>query len=307
MTPSVGMTGGTGRSEVEDEPDVMPPTRRSRRRGRDGAGRDTARHQGPRHHGSRRGGSRRGGPRGSAGATLAGVVGELLITAGVLLGLFVVWQLFWTDVVADRAHDAVVQELGWARTGDDVAPERAPAGPADAAPERREAAPVLDVPPHATTFATLSVPRWGADYVQPISEGVTRRDVLDVLGIGRYPGTAMPGEIGNFAIAAHRTTYGKPFNRVAELQVGDALVVQTQDTWYVYRVTSSRIVMPEDVQVIAPVPDQPGVEPTEAMITLTTCHPLFSARERFIVHGELDYWMPTDAGTPAELTGGEGS
>lgn len=246
----------------------------------------------------------------SAGAAAVGVLGELLITVGVLLGLFVVWQLFWTDVVAERAQDQVVEDLGWARTADDPGAgqqnDPATAPPAES-PERRDAAPVLDEQPHATTFATLSVPRWGPDYVQPVSEGVTRRDVLDVLGIGRYPGTAMPGEVGNFAIAAHRNTYGKPFHRVEELQVGDPLVVQTQDTWYVYRVSSTQIVLPQAVEVIAPVPGEPDAEPTKAMITLTTCHPLFSARERFIVHGELDYWMPTDAGTPVELAGGEGS
>lgn len=277
VTTTSGTSGAVG---AADPVDAGTGTRRSRRRG---ATRRPARRP--------------------VGAVVVGVVGELLITAGVLLGLFVVWQLFWTDVVAERAHDEIVQDLGWARTGEVVpAPE-----PVETSPERRDAAPVPEVQPHATTFATLSVPRWGPDYVQPISEGVTRRDVLDVLGIGRYPGTAMPGEIGNFAIAAHRTTYGKPFNRVAELQTGDPLVVQTQDTWYVYRVTSAQIVLPQDVQVIAPVPNEPGVEPTTAMITLTTCHPMFSARERFIVHGELDYWMPTSAGTPAELAGGEGS
>lgn len=238
----------------------------------------------------------------ATGAAVVGVLGEVLITLGALLALFVVWQLYWTDVVAERAQDQVVQDLGWARTGGG-----GPEGPPVAAPVDDAEPPVMAAPPHATTFATLSVPRWGQDYVQPISEGVTRSDVLDVLGIGHYPGTAMPGEVGNFALAAHRVTYGKPFNRVEELQLGDALVVQTQEAWYVYRVTSTQIVMPEDVQVIAPVPDQPGVEPTAAMITLTTCHPMFSARERFIVHGELDYWMPTDAGTPVELTGGEGS
>lgn len=263
--------------------------------------------QAPSRRARRRAAERTG--RRSAGAALVGVAGELLITAGVLLGLFVVWQLFWTDVVAERAHDEIVQELGWARTGDPAGEAPAPVEPEpdEPSPERRDAAPVPEVPANATTFATLSVPRWGPDYVQPISEGVSRRDVLDVLGIGRYPGTAMPGEVGNFAIAAHRTTYGKPFHRVAELQVGDPLVVQTQDTWYVYRVTSSQIVLPQDVEVIAPVPNEPGAEPTTAMITLTTCHPMFSARERFIVHGELDYWMPTSAGTPAELAGGEGS
>lgn len=243
----------------------------------------------------------------TSGAVVVGVLGELLITVGVLLGLFVVWQLFWTDVVAERAQDQVVEELGWARTPAGGTQEPEPDAVPAASPERRDAAPVLPEQPHATTFATLAVPRWGPDYVQPVSEGVTRRDVLDVLGIGHYPGTAMPGGIGNFAVAAHRNTYGKPFHRVEELQVGDPLVVQTQEAWYVYRVTSTQIVLPQDVEVIAPVPGEPGVEPTRAMITLTTCHPIFSARERFIVHGELDYWMTTDAGTPAELAAGEGS
>src|SRR5690606_10957704 len=120
----------------------------------------------------------------------------------------------------------------------------------------------------------------------------TKHDVLDVLGIGHYEGTAMPGEVGNFAVAGHRVTYGKPFNRVEELQVGDPLVVQTETTWYVYRVTSTQVVTPRDVQVIAPTPNQPDVAPTVASMTLTTCHPMFSARERFIVHAELDYWTP---------------
>ena len=81
------------------------------------------------------------------------------------------------------------------------------------------------------------MPRWGHDYQQPISEGTNREKVLNVLGIGHYSGIAMPGAVGNFAVAAHRTTYGKPFSRINELQVGDALVVRTERTWYVYRVT----------------------------------------------------------------------
>ena len=69
--------------------------------------------------------------------------------------------------------------------------------------------------------------------------------MLDVLGVGHYEGTAMPGGIGNFAVAGHRTTYAKPFNRVEELQVGDPLVIRTTDNiWYVYRVTSTEIVAP---------------------------------------------------------------
>lgn len=237
-------------------------------------------------------------PRRRAGvvASAVGVVGEVLITLGVLLALFVVWQLWWTDVVADGEQARVVEDLGWAVT-EPVEPTAEPAVPEP----RTDPPPVLAEPAHLTTFATLQVPRWGPEYVRPISQGTSRRDVLDVLGLGHYEGTAMPGAVGNFAVAGHRTTYGKPLNRVEELQVGDPLVVQTQDTWYVYRVTSTQVVLPRQVEVIAPVPNQPDVAPTERWMTLTTCHPMFSARERFIVHATLDHWLPVADGTPAEL------
>lgn len=245
------------------------------------------------------------GPRRSVGAAVVGVLGEIMVTLGVLLGLFVVWQLWWTDVVADQEQATIVESLEWARTANE-APAAEPAGPKEPAgpPQERGPAPVMDTPEHATSFATLQVPRWGADYVRPISEGTTKRDVLDVLGLGHYEGTAMPGEVGNFAVAGHRVTYGKPLNRVEELQIGDPLVVQTQTTWYVYRVTSTQVVTPRDVQVIAPTPNRPEVPPTVASMTLTTCHPMFSARERFIVHAELDYWTPVADQIPLELTGG---
>jgi len=237
------------------------------------------------------------GTRAALGAV--GVVGELMITLGVLLLAFLVWQLWWTDVEGNRDQQAIVEGLPWAQP----APTPSAEGPRVAEP-RHDEPPVLEEPAHAVTFATLQVPRWDGEPARPISQGVDRATVLDVLGIGHYPGTAMPGGVGNFAVAGHRTTYGKPFHRVAELEVGDPLVVQTEEAWYVYRVTSTQIVRPQDVQVIAPVPDDPGAEPTERMITLTTCHPMYSAQERFIVHGVLDYWAPVADGTPAELLGG---
>ncbi len=246
-------------------------------------------------------------PRGSALAGVIGVVGELLITAGVLLGLFVVWQLWWTDVVADREQAQIVRDLGWvAPASPEPTPEPTqeptptPTEPPD--PRRHDAAPVIPEPVERTTFAVLRVPRWGQDYLRPISQGTSREEVLDELGIGHYEGTAMPGAVGNFAVAGHRTTYGKPFNRIEELAVDDPLVVQTARTWYVYRVTSAEVVSPEQTEVLAPVPGQPDATPTEAMLTLTTCHPMYSASQRYVVHAVLDYWMPVDAGTPAELT-----
>jgi sortase A len=250
---------------------------------------------------------------GSVALAGLGVVGELLITAGVLLLAFLVWQLWWTDVQGNRAQAEIVRNLDWAQAPT-AAPSAAPstgataptatARPVIAAPRRGEDPPVEAEPSLLTTFATLQVPRWDGEPQRPVSEGVDKATVLDALGIGHYPGTAMPGAIGNFAMAGHRTTYAKPFNRVAELQVGDPIVVRTASTWYVYRVTSTQIVRPQDVEVIAPVPGKPGVAPTERSITLTTCHPMFSASQRFIVHGVLDYWAPVLDGVPAEIAGG---
>ncbi|GEL96096.1 class E sortase [Cellulomonas composti] len=238
------------------------------------------------------------------------MLGEILITLGVLLFGFLVWQLWWTDVQGNREQEAIVRELP-RHSVPTPEPEATETGPIVATP-RRDAPPVMAEPAHAETFATIQVPRWDGEPERPISEGTDKAGVLDKLGVGHYVGTAMPGDVGNFAIAAHRTTYAKPFNRIEELKVGDAVVIRTAtgdggpgtDTWYVYRVTSSRVVYPKQTEVIAPVPGEPGAVPTERMITMTTCHPMFSARQRYIVHGVLDYWAPVADGTPAELLEG---
>ncbi len=240
-----------------------------------------------------------------------GVVGELLITFGVLLLGFLVWQLWWTDVVANREQAAVVQSLPWAQPSlPAVARPGASPSPGDpvaatkVAVARHDEPPVAAEPGHAVTFATIQVPRWSGTPAKPVSEGTDKATVLDRLGVGHYEGTAMPGAVGNFAVAGHRTTYGKPFNRIAEIQVGDAVVVRTQHTWYVYKVTSIEIVRPTQVEVIAPVPDKPGAKPTQRMITMTTCTPMYSASQRYVVHGVLDYWASADDGSvPAELLG----
>lgn len=236
-------------------------------------------------------------------AAAVGLLGELLIIAGAVLGLYVVWQLFYTDIEANNTQREVVESLDWVAPLDSIT-----AGDASAAvtiPDNLkfgpDSAPVMEEPAFTETFATMHVPRWGNDYVKPISEGVTRKDVLDSLGIGHYPDTGMPGELGNFAISAHRTTYGKPFNKIADLEQGDPLVIETEEAWYVYRVTEWEIVKPTQVDVIAPVPRDTGAEPDEHYITLTSCHPMFSAAERWITHGTLEYWAPHDAGIPAEI------
>lgn len=251
---------------------------------------------------------RKPGRASGAGSRIVGLLGELMIIAGGLLGLYVVWQLFYTDIEANSIQAETIQELPWAYAPANTAPITAgeptsdePKTIPDELKLSPDTAPVMDEPKFATTFATFYVPRWGSDYVKPISEGVDRHKILDRLGIGHYPHTGMPGALGNFAISAHRTTYGKPFNRIAEIKAGDYLIVQTKEAWYVYRVTGHEIVKPTAVKVIAPVPNKPGAEPDDHYITMTSCHPMFSAAERYVVHGVLEYWSPVGNGVPEEL------
>jgi sortase A len=239
------------------------------------------------------------------GAVIVGVIGELLITLGVLLGLYVVWELVWTDVEANREADDVVEEV--LRRPDWVTPESGDfARLRDPAVEK----PPVDENPLATpgfgdTWATLHVPRWGLEYNVPIVEGTDRVKILNKGLIGHYEGTEGPGRIGNFATSAHRTTYGKPYNRVAELQIGDSMIVETAQYYFVYKMYDSEIVYPDAVRVIWPVPNEEGAEPTKRIMTMTTCHPMFSARQRFVVWGELAYWADKADGQLEELTAGE--
>lgn len=237
-------------------------------------------------------------------ATAVGVVGELFITAGVFIALFVVWQLWWTDIEGDAAQAQIVKELVWSPPAPaslqiDGTPTVEFLTPAEGDP------PVIAEPGEGETFAVMYIPRFGPDYVRPVSQGTSLERVLNVKGLGHYEETAMPGDIGNFSVAGHRTTYGKPLNLIADMQAGDAIIVRTEDTWYVYTMTADLIVDPWAVEVVAPVPGQPGVAPTGRFLTLTACHPMFSARERYIVHAELAYWAPVDGDkVPAELLGG---
>jgi len=230
---------------------------------------------------------RRGAARYLRGA--AGIAGELLITLGVVLVLFVGWQLVWTDVVADGdqagAVAAMQEEFRAAGPGTDD-PSAAPAGQPGAA------------------FAIVRVPRFGADYARPVYEG-TARGILQ-RGIGHYAGTAGPGELGNFALAGHRTTYGKPFRGIAELRDGDLVIVETREAYFVYKVYDRAIVPPTRTEVILPVPGRPGQEPGEALLTLTSCHPVFSSRERYVTHARLVDTRSRADGLPADLLTVEG-
>ena len=224
-------------------------------------------------------------------------LGELFITAGLLLLLFVAWQLWWTDVVANRAQAEITQDLTeqWGDTNRGAAPVETPEDFGDP--------PALPEPAEGDPFAIVRVPSFGPEWQErPVFEGVG----LDLLkkGVGHYVDTALPGAVGNFAVAGHRVTYGRPFNQIADLKPGDPIVVETAENWYVYRMRSAEIVTPDQVDVVAPVPGQPDAVPTERLMTLTACHPMYSARERYIVHAVMESWQPKSAGEPAALAAG---
>ncbi|MFC7375327.1 class E sortase [Brachybacterium sp. GCM10030268] len=220
-----------------------------------------------------------------------GALGELLLTAGALLLLFLVWQLWWTDVMADREQSGIIAGLDseWGQ----VDQERI-------APAQEGPPPVPEIPGENMVWGTMHVPAFDRERF-PLAEGVSLEDVLNVKGVGHYLETALPGQVGNFSVAGHRNTYGRPFEDIARLEAGDPIVVETAEAFYVYEVTESLIVMPQDVEVIAPNPADPEAEPTERMLTLTACHPMYSARERYIVHAEFAYWTDRADGIPEAL------
>jgi sortase A len=232
--------------------------------------------------------------------TVVGVVGELAITAGVILLLFVVWELGVVGITANRAQAATVETLeGQFRQSPTPNPTPATAP---------QTAPTAGLPPTATTqaptinaFAILRIPRLGTGWAKPVNQGVTA-DVL-AEGIGHYPDTQLPGQIGNVGLAGHRAGHGNPLIDIDTIRPGDPIVVETATGYSVYRATRSEIVPPTDVAVLAPVPGQPAADPTQAWLTLTSCEPKYGSTNRFIVFAQLDRTVPRDQGPPPEIGG----
>jgi sortase A len=211
-------------------------------------------------------------------------LGELLITAGVVVLLFLAYQLVWTNVQADRAAQTQTTDLIDRWRGSSPTPAE------------------YELPlPSGEAFAILHIPPLGEEYQVPVVEGVTLDDLAE--GVGHYPGTALPGELGNFSVAGHRATNGEPFARLDQLGKGDAVIVETATTWYTYIVYSEQIVLPTQVDVVLPVPGQPKATPEKALLTLTTCNPRWASYERLIVHARLDSAQPKSLGPPDELGG----
>lgn len=212
-----------------------------------------------------------------------GRLGTSLIVLGVLIFLFVGYQLWGTGIEAAQSQNRLEDQFG------DIAQTTTstPSGTSDPEP-----APDPVVVQNGDAMAILEMPTLGV--TKYVVAGVETADLKK--GPGHYPYTAFPGELGNAAIAGHRTTYGEPFRQLDELAPGDPIIVtDLLGRTFVYKVTEQRIVQPEDSWVVD------TVDPTVATLTLTTCHPEFSARQRLIVFATLDTSQSTPADTPAAV------
>ena len=260
----------------------------------------------------------------------AQILGEVLLTLGVLVLLFAFYEAYWTNLAAGRLQDEADARLGEAWNSG----EGADTGETGYVNPRQRLDPQL-----GEAFARMYIPAFGSDYRFAIVEGTDEEDLL--AGPGRYVDTQLPGEAGNFAVAGHRVGKGSPFNDLDNLEACDAIVVETRTQWITYRVLpidaggadrraeaaecltpqqvervaegdyshvrGRHITLPGDVGVINPLPGVPAPAAgpdsgLEGMITLTTCHPQFSNAERMIVHAlEVDA-TPKNAGErPAAL------
>ncbi|MDF9805125.1 sortase A [Streptomyces sp. HB372] len=214
------------------------------------------------------------------------VVGEVFISLGVLMLLFVTYQLWWTNIRAEQIAGKETNRIQdeWAR-GDRKPGVFAP----------------------GQGFAIMHIPK--LDVVVPIAEGIDKERVLDRGMLGHYGEgrlkTAMPSDKqGNFSVAGHRNTHGEPFRYINKLEPGDPIVVETQDAYYTYEMASILPqTAPSNISVIEPVPVGSGFQGPGRYLTMTTCTPEFTSTYRLIVWGKMVDERPRSQGKPDALVG----
>lgn len=221
--------------------------------------------------------------------------GQTMITAGLVILLFCVYELYGTGLYTRAAQQQLTSDLRQ-QWEDPLPPSGTGTGGTGGTVEA-----ALAQPRNGEGIAVIRIPRLGGDYAYTVVEGVGREDLKK--GPGHVPDTASAGALGNFVVSGHRTTYLAPFNRVDELRDGDPIVVETRDTWFTYSVTGQQVVSPTAIEVTYPVPGDADAAPTEHLITLTTCNPKYSARQRLIIRGVLTDQRPKSDGLPPALRG----
>ncbi|MEV2196714.1 class E sortase [Streptomyces phaeochromogenes] len=242
---------------------------------------------------------------------------EILVTLGVVLMLLVVHQLWWTNRQAREGAERKVQALEreWEGEGDWGAENgegRSAVGgsgsdggsdsPRDGSGAGSRRAPDSSAtnprprPRWTQAYAILTIPRLGLRV--PVAEGVSKGDVLNKGYVGHYPGTAQPGQVGNFALAGHRNTHGEPFRYLDRLRRGDRIEVETRGAVHTYVVdrTLPRT-SPGDGGTIREIPRstvRPAYGYTDPghYLTLTTCTPQYTSKYRLVVWGKLRSMRP---------------
>jgi sortase A len=209
----------------------------------------------------------------AAGRTLLRTAAELLVTGGVVVLLFAAYVVVWSDVQTAAAQVELREDFESQTRSVAATPGAAAATPAPVAR------------PAGDAIAAMRIPRLGDDWSWVVVEGVSDEQINR--GPGHFPGTALPGQIGNFAVAGHRATHGEPFAHLDEVRAGDTIVVEAVGVTYTYTVERTEIITPSDVDVLLPVPGKPERKARAARITLVTCNPRWGSSERLVVHGRL--------------------
>jgi sortase A len=214
--------------------------------------------------------------------------GKVLITFGILILLFVAYQLWGTGIYTARQQNKLENQFNQAlrSSGSDQTPNfptasTKPTGattPTTVPVTTATTEPPIDpISPSTDAVAHIVIPKIGVD--SWVVQGVTLDDLRN--GPGHYPSTPFPGQAGNAAIAGHRTTYGAPFNKIPDLEPGDVIKIATLQGQFEYVVYKGYAVSPDDVSVLDPDPTRP------ATLTLTTCHPEYQAAQRYIIKAAL--------------------
>ena len=200
----------------------------------------------------------------------------VVLVAGVLILLFIPYLLWGTGLLTARSQSQLRTEFGVAQHLSGPIPKQVPAAtrsPASTSPP--QVAPTEADPPPGSPVGIIAIPKIGLSMVVVEGTGTAQLDQ----GPGHYPGTPLPGEAGNVAIAGHRTTYLHPFYSLDALDPGDSIMLTTLQGFFLYHVLSSQAVSPSDVAVVGPT--------STPQLTLTTCNPRYSASQRLVVHAAL--------------------
>ncbi|HVN50707.1 MAG TPA: class E sortase [Acidimicrobiales bacterium] len=231
-------------------------------------------------------------------ARAVGAAGRFMIRLGVLILLLVVYQLWGTGIHTSEAQDKLrkqfaqeqqaLAESPGSATGSTTDSTTGAGGTQATLPVKVQKDLSLAVPKPGDPIGIIDIPRINSNFV--FVEGVELQYLSE--GPGHYPGTPLPGQEGNAAIAGHRTTYKAPFNRIDELKPGDLIFITTLQGHFTYQVLPEpnpddpsgpklghRIVQPTDVKVL----DYQGINE----LTLTACHPKYYATNRIVVHARL--------------------